>query len=196
MRTLAAVVGTTLALLASITGCAASSDSAQTLSKPTVTPSVQGCLRLIDDEALAVWEKVLGPALNDLNALPSVPGLTPDGPADITGCSQDSGENFDLSGGRSWSAEDDGGPGGLVASERTGSAFMSIVNRLRALGWKVGRKTVELDSTTRANPDFDTISLERRFTKRTVTVTLQVSGLGVIADLRFRSAPSGCRSTS
>lgn len=142
-----------------------------------------------DRKAVAVWQRTLTPALADLNSIPAVPGLVPDGAASINRCSIDSGQLFDLSAGRSWTAPH---RAGMKPTLGTARGFVQIVDYLSGSGWKIVKRSTNTGSVTTANPRYDTVDLRRPLHGTTGLLTIQVFNRGVDAYLSFRGAPKAC----
>lgn len=151
-----------------------------------------------DPAALATWKRVVGPALDDLNALPRLKRMKNPGPAEVHGCSVDSGETFGIWAGRWW----DGKDGYSEADHPSITSaniqnFELVVRDLQSAGWRVDKSERQMD------PDAPTVENGRE-----AHLSRLIRGTRVDADvaadegasfsvmLRFPGAPAGCSGAS
>lgn len=145
-----------------------------------------------DLAARAVWERRVEPSLKDLNAVPRVAGLKPEGPARVYPCVVDSGEVLGLSAGRVWQpttrsrAQTDAG-----MSEEIGSGFMHIEEFLKHRGWRAVRREAELGGPLPSGVKYDTIFF-RSGESPTIHAVMQGHLDGVLVTVSFKDAPEGC----
>lgn len=152
---------------------------------------------LVDEPAVADWNRRVAPALADLNGVRGVPGLRAEGPASAVPCSVDSGELFDPSAGRSWAAvaadRDAGGADGFSVTPETARGFKDIIRQLSDRGWDLEAREAVLGMNLPDGLLFDTVHLERTVDDTTVGMVLQVFDTGVHAGVGFDGAQRACR---
>ena len=95
----------------------------------------------VDEEQLELVLGRLAPAEKDLDAITTPANAVPEGPANLVGCNEDSGDIFDPFASRSWRFTGQARTSGLDNVTPAGqSAAHEVVNQLKSTGWKVTRR--------------------------------------------------------
>lgn len=147
-----------------------------------------------DPQALAAWERVVGPVLDDLDAMPALEGLEPRGSARISGCSVDSGETFGISAGRYWEGgvPYEGEPHPVITPANVRN-FEKVVTHLRARGWTLVGSRRQMDPNEPSVEYGRVADLEQSVGERSVTAGVQAfMGDTVTVSLAFDHSPPGC----
>ena len=103
-----------------------------------------------DEAGMAKVRERLGPVVTVLSAVPSPAHTRPAAPAELVGCSVDSGELFEPSVYREWELKGDArssDPNGFTASARGRVVASSVARSLIARGW-IGRPALDRDAAT------------------------------------------------
>lgn len=151
---------------------------------------------VVDQAVVSEWRKAVSPGVDDLNALGGLPGLKAEGVARVTPCSIDSGELFDLTAGRQWTATRPGMDASHFdpsVTATTARGYKAIIRRLVATGWTVGDRGTGLGFDLPRGLSFDTAHLRRKVDRTTLRMTVQVFDDGVLASLGFRGSRKACR---